>query len=218
MQARHRFETEIASIRRQTLNLGATVEQSLQMAIRALSDDDEELATTVIENDEKIGRRGAEIQNCCTLVIATQHPVARDLRQLIATMQVASELERIGDHARHLAEGAGSFCEPPLQRWIPQISGPSALAAHILGSALAAFAALDVAAAHAVIEKDGELDRLCWESHRSLLALMRDNPATVDSGTSLMFLNRFVERLGDHAVAVCHWVLFAGTGRRDGMP
>lgn len=213
MQLRQRFALEMNSIRRQTLKLGASVEQALQKALRALLEQNRALAGSVVRDDCRVGTMCTVIQTLCTKAIASHQPVAGDLRELIATMQVAAELDRIGDHARHLAEGVEFVTNPLLRRRFGTLEQMANTGIGMLRDALTAYTEMDFEGAHRVIESDDELDNLYWSAHRDLLALMQEHPSTVDQGIALMFLNRFLERLGDHTTAMCQWIIFARTGR-----
>lgn len=213
MQVRQRFALEMSSIRRQTLKLGASVEQALQKALRALLEHNRILADSVVRNDCRVGTMCSVIQTLCTKAIASHQPVAGDLRELIATMQVAAELERIGDHARHLAEGVEFVTDPLLRRRIGTLERIANKGIGMLRDALTAYTEMDVDAAGRVIASDDELDELYWSAHRDLLGLMQAHPSIVEQGTAYMFLNRFLERLGDHTTAICQWIIFARTGR-----
>ena len=215
MEIRQRFALEMSSIRRQTLKLGASVEQALQKALRALLEQDHPLADSVVRDDCRVGAMCAVIQSLCTKAIATHQPVARDLRELIATMQVAAELDRIGDHARHLAEGVEVVADPHLRLRMDSLEKMATMGIVMLKDALEAYTEMDVEAATGVIGADDALDNLYWSAHRDLMALMQSKPSTVERGTSLMFLNRFLERLGDHTTAICQWIIFAQTGRHS---
>lgn len=215
MQTRQRFALELDSIRRQTLKLGASVEQALRKALRALLEQNTALAGSVVRDDDRIDSMCAVIQTLCTKAIATHQPVAGDLRELIATMQVAAELDRIGDHARHVAEAVGVVSDPDLLIRIEKLDEMARVAISMLRDALTAYADMDIVAAEQVMDADSALDALHWATHQDLLLLMQKNPAKVDQGTSMMFLNRFLERLGDHATTICEWVIFARRGHHE---
>ena len=213
MQTRHRFGLEIASIRRQTLKLGACVEQALQKAVRSLLDQDALLAASVVRDDCRVGSMCSIIQNLSTKAIATHQPVAGDLRELLATMQIAAELDRIGDHARHLAEAVGVVTRNELLALFGNVDVMAGAAARMLRDAMSAYAEFDVTLAETVIDSDEALDESYWSAHRDLLALMQNHPSVVEQGTALLFVYRFIERLGDHTTELCQWIIFARTGR-----
>jgi phosphate transport system protein len=217
MQTRQRFALEIDAIRRHTLKLGASVEQALRKALRALVEHNEALADTVVREDGRVDTMCSTIQSLCTRAIASHQPVAGDLRELIATMQVAAELERIGDHARHVAEAVVVVSDRDLLSRVGKLEQMADSAICMLRDAITAYVDMDTEAAEQVMRADEELDRLHWSTHHDLLTLMQQNPERVDQGTSLMFLNRFLERLGDHATTICRWILFARRGIRAPM-
>jgi phosphate transport system protein len=212
MSLRVHFNEELKHIHTSVTAMSVKVEESIRKALRALDTKDEALARQVIEEDGEIDRMQREIEDRGTVIIAREQPVAGDLRELVTAIKIVSNLERIGDHARHLARGVSNISPEIMAKALPKIK---AMAEHGLGmlrDAVEAFTERDAELAQNVASRDDKIDKMHHELYESITTLIQEKPSTAEDCVSVMFLNRFMERLGDHVTNICEWVYFAKTG------
>lgn len=212
MEPRTRLNEELKDLKERILKMGALVEKALRKAVKALSTDDRTLAEEVIAGDQEVDRAHHDIEDFATRVIALEQPVATDLRELISATKLASGLERIGDHARHIARLSGRMPQPVLAAALPSIQSMAETGIRMVHDALLAFVDEDVGSAQRVADRDDEIDAEHKRLYQILVDMMTEHPEWIDHGVDLMFLNRFLERLGDHVTNMCEWVIFARTG------
>lgn len=210
--ARRHFEEDKKHLYNEILKMGAIVEVSLRKALSALSNRDHALAKEVIEGDARIDELQLQIEDRCAVLIATENPVASALRKIITSIKIASDLERIGDHARHLARALDSVDRDLLETMLPRIRDMAERGIGMVHDALTAFVDDDTETAIAVAERDERIDELHRALYQEIVAKMQERPHLIASGTNLIFVNRFLERLGDHVTNICEWVIYANKG------
>jgi phosphate transport system protein len=157
------------------------------------------------------------ISSLIAMTIATQQPVARDLRFLLSLDHVTYELERIGDHAGSVAKQARKLApEPPLKQYV-DLPAMGELAAQLVHGVLRALVDIDLRMAREVAVRDDEIDRLYHKTFDEVLALMRTDPANVDRGTRLLFAAHYLERIGDRVTNIAEDVVFLATGEIEDL-
>lgn len=212
MDTRLRLESQLHELYNQIMKLGALVEEALGKSIEALKTEDRELANSVIAGDAAIDELHLGIEDLSTQIIALEQPVATDLRELITATKIAADLERIGDHARHIAKTCNALPADLLARAIEPIEKMARIGISMVHDSLTAFVDQDANQARKVAERDDEIDTAHKELYRDLIETMRGRPEWIEYGVTTMFLNRYLERLGDHVTNICEWVIFAKTG------
>lgn len=212
MQGRRHFAADMKTLFNEILKMGAVVEVALRKAITALSERDHVLAKDVIEGDMRIDAMQLAIEDRCAILLATETPVAGALRKIITSIKIASDLERIGDHARHLAKALDSVDRSLLEATLPRIRDMAERGIGMVHDALTAFVEDDTDAAMAVAERDDVIDKLHRSLYDDIIARMKENPDLITAGANLIFTNRFLERLGDHVTNICEWVVYANRG------
>ena len=213
MEIRQKFNDQMADVYQHILRMGALVEEALHKALTAVRNHDSSLATQVIAEDTAIDDYQKRIEDICTVIIATAQPVATDLRELVTIFKIVSDLERIGDHARHLAKSVTKVSEPVMARVLPQIQEMTERGISMVHQALTALSSRDSDKALAIAAMDSEIDRLHRALYSTILDIMKEHPDRIEEGTSLIYLNRFLERLGDHVGNICDWIVYARTGQ-----
>ena len=209
---RETLEAEESQIKDGILRMGSLVAERIIAAIVALENHDADGATWVIENDRDINQLEHEVSNLITLTIATQQPVARDLRFLLTLAQVAYDLERMGDYAGSVAKQARKLApQPPLKNYVhlPQMGR---LAATLVRDILDAVVEIDAERAKAVAARDDDVDELYHAIFAEVLDLMRADPANVDPGMRIIFAAHYLERVGDRVTNIAEDVVFLATG------
>ena len=208
------FDTDLQDIMRKVAEMGGLAERQITDATRALVERDTELAERVIAMDPTIDAMQHEIEEKAILTIARRQPMAVDLREIVGAMRVCNDLERIGDHAKHIGKRVvaldGDF-NP--QKLIHGVEHMAALVAGLLKQVLDAYASRDLAAALAVWNGDEEVDNLCTSLFRELLTYMMEDPRNITFCMHLMFCAKDLERIGDHATNIAETVYYMIEGR-----
>lgn len=197
----------------QILMMGIYVEEALKKAIDALKEQNVELADEVIKEDARINELEIELFDKVGILLATEQPVATDLRHLTGAIRIITDLERAGDYAVHIAEGAKRMSNEVYLTPLQQIPAAADGARQMLRDALTAFVNSDVELAREVAARDDNIDKLHKKLLKKMLKYMnKDSEADIDQATNLIFLARFLERLGDHITNICEWVVYTKTG------
>ena len=208
------FDTDLQEIMRKVAEMGGLAERQIGDAVHALVERDTELAERVIATDPTIDAMQHEIEEKAILTIARRQPMAVDLREIVGAMRVCNDLERIGDHAKHIGKRVvaldGDF-NP--QKLIHGVEHMAALVAAQLKQVLDAYASRDLAAALAVWSGDEEVDNLCTSLFRELLTYMMEDPRNITFCMHLMFCAKDLERIGDHATNIAETVYYMIEGR-----
>ncbi len=210
--SRETLDRELSEIKDEVLRMGSLVAAQIGAAIEALVEHDAEKATAAIVSDGRINEAQRHVATLIVTAIATQAPVARDLRFLLALDHVNYELERMGDHAASVAKQARKLApQPPLKKYV-DLPRMGELAAEQVRSVLRALVDLDVDAARTVAKRDDEMDALYHTTFAEVLDLMRANPANVEPGTRILFAAHYLERIGDRVTNIAEDVVFQATG------
>jgi phosphate transport system protein len=206
------FERELKELQDSTKDLAAMVDIAIERSVRALKERDLDLAHNVIDDDKKINSKRYAIEQEAMLVLATQQPMASDLRTIAAVMSIITDLERMGDHAEGIAKIALMIGkEPPLKPLI-DIPRMAEISRNMLERAMQAFAERNSDLAMEVIKQDDEVDNLYNQVYRELLSYMIQDTSTIDRATHLLWVAHNLERIGDRATNICERVVYLVTG------
>lgn len=211
------LDRELRDAKDAVLRMGDAVEGAIRGAVDSLSRDDGELARRVIDGDARINEMQRLVSGLISTAIATQQPVARDLRVLLALDHVSYELERIGDHAKSVARHATRLAG---QRSLgPQfhLAAMGTLAVEQLHAILLALVDVDDVAARRVAAADDDLDDQYHAAFDQILTLMRADAANVDGGTHLLLVAHDVERIGDRVTNIAEDVVFLASGQIEDL-
>ncbi len=207
------FEEQLGQLRTAVLEMGGLVEEQIGQAVRALIQRDEALARATIERDHTVNRFDVEIDDLSLKLLALRQPAARDLRLITTALKITTDLERIGDMATHIAERAIELAgELPIKPYI-DIPRMADVARDMLRRSLDAFVREDTELALSVCIGDDTIDQLHEQLFRELLSYMVENPATVSRAMRLLFVSKYLERVGDHATNIAEMVIFMVKGR-----
>ena len=211
------YDHEIAEIKDNVLRMGSLVEDQIRAAISALIRHDAEAALRVIIDDRRVN----DVQRTATAMIAatiaTQNPVARDLRYLLTLDHVSYELERMGDHAGSVAKQARKLAPyAPLKDYVrlPMLGERVAKQVHGI---IRALVDVDQKSARRVAALDDEVDALYHEIFAEVLELMRNDPANVDPGTRILFASHYLERIGDRVTNIAEDIVFLVSGEVEDL-
>ena len=210
--SRDTLDRELAAIKDDVLRMGSLVASQIVLAIEALIAHDADKATATIVGDARINEAQRHVASLITTTIATQQPVARDLRFLLALDHVGYELERMGDHAASVAKQVRKLAPlAPLKGYV-DLPRMGELAAEQVRGVLTALVDLDVAAARAVAARDDEMDHLYHAIFDEVVGLMRADGENVERGTRVIFAAHYLERIGDRVTNIAEDVVFLATG------
>jgi phosphate transport system protein len=210
--SRDTLDREMREIKDEVLRMGSLVASQIGVAIEALVGHDTEKATAAIVGDGRINEAQRHIASLITTTIATQQPVARDLRFLLSLDHVTYELERMGDHAGSVAKQARKLAPfPPLKDYV-DIPRMGSLAASQVRGVLRALVELDTTMAREVAARDDDMDELYHQIFDETLELMRTDTANVERGTRILFAAHYLERIGDRVTNIAEDVVFLATG------
>jgi phosphate transport system protein len=208
------FDTDLQEITRKVAEMGGLAERQIADATRALVERDTDLAERVITTDPTIDAMQHEIEEKAILTIARRQPMAVDLREIVGAMRVCNDLERIGDHAKHIGKRVVAVdLDLHPQKLIRGVEHMASLVLALLKQVLDAYASHDLAAALAVWNGDEEVDALCTSLFRELLTYMMEDPRNITFCMHLMFCAKDMERIGDHATNIAETVYYMIEGR-----
>ncbi len=211
--ARQVFQEQIRELLEDLLEMGQMVADSIDASIQALAKQDEALAQQVIDHDDEINALQYEIDEKCLVLIATQQPMASDLRTILAVSNVAAELERIGDYSEGIGRLAIKLAGRPLLKPLIDIPRMADESRSMLMGALEAFARQDVEAAAKIGEADDVVDALYDQIYRELLVYMMEDPRTITQATYLLWVAHNLERIADRTTNIAERAIFLDSGR-----
>jgi phosphate transport system protein len=209
---RENFERELQNLQDEVLVLGSMAEQAVLDSVTALLQMDRKTARQIRKGDQQINEKRYQIEQRTLIAIATQQPMARDLRFLAAILEIITELERIGDYAKGIAGIVLMWEKEDVDIPKGDLKRMTDLGMDMLHRALTAFLARDAEAARAVPPDDDQVDALYNRIYRKLLKQMMTDPSTVDNATRLMWAAHNLERMADRVTNICERVVFVVTG------
>jgi phosphate transport system protein len=212
---RETFDRELHAIQDDLLLLGSMAQQALVDSVEVLRNRDEAGAKRIIRADQAINEKRFAIEADCLALIATQQPMAGDLRTLAAVLEIVTELERIGDYGKGIARISLLMGSGPLLKPLVDIPRMEQKAVDMLRRALDAFIHRDVALARAIPLEDAEVDALYNLVYRELLTYMMADSRTIDRATPLLWVAHNLERAADRVTNICERVVFTVTGEMN---
>lgn len=214
MNTRSNFDSSLKQLKDMSLEMARLSENAVKEAMDALIRQDLEKAKLVIEADNVIDELEFKIDDKATLMIATQSPVAKDLRKILVGLKIASEVERIADQAVNIAKSALHIGKEKHIKEIVDIPKMMDMALEMLNGALTAFYTEDAALARKCAEKDDAVDEMYGRLVQELLGYIPEKPSSTNQITQLSFVCRYIERIADHTTNISENVIFLVTGKR----
>ena len=208
---RSRFDEQLALLNKELIEMGAMCEESINMATRALSECDKELAKKVAPLDIEIDQKEREIESMCLKLLLQQQPVAKDLRQVSAALKMITDMERIGDQAEDIAEIV-TYLDGRSSAQIGLLKEMAAAAIKMVTQSVDAYVKHDTILAEQVISDDDTVDEYFDRVKRMLIDKIAQYPNEGEHAIDLMMIAKYFERIGDHAVNIAEWVIFSVTG------
>ncbi len=206
------IDNEISSLHKEVILMGNLCEKSIETASKALLNYDIESAREVVRLEEEINKKERDIEEVCLTFLLKQHPVARDLRKISATLKMLTDLERIGDQARDIAE---IVLENDLSNFknISHIQALSDATTKMVTDIIDAYVKSDINLCESVIKYDSVVDDLFDAMKIDIINIVRNSTSEVENAIYLLMIAKYFERIGDHATNIAEWVEFSITGK-----
>jgi phosphate transport system protein len=211
------YDSQIQQLRQAVIAMSSMVDKAIARSVEALKLQQIELAREVVSGDSKINEVRWDIEQQALLVIATQAPIAGDLRLISAVIHIATELERMGDHAAGNAKIVIQTADEPLLKPLVDIPRMADSCRAMLADSITAFIDGDTEGARAIVKRDDEVDALYNQIYRELLTYMMADPTTIARATHLLWVAHNLERIADRVTNVCERIVFAVTGKLEDL-
>lgn len=210
---RENFEAQLKELHDDIIQMGTYVNKAIKSAVQAYKDHDLELCKKIITGDGKVNDLEKKIESKCIWLIAKEQPIASDLRSITTALKIITDMERIGDHAVDIAELAIEIPEKSTFAGYETLTVMADAAIQMVSNALEAYVKSDMELASRADADDDVIDEY-FESMKKEITkmLMTENAVDVDSALDAMLIAKYIERIADHAVNICEWVLFSKTG------
>ena len=209
------FERHLKALNDDVLLLGSMVEKAVVRSVDALKARDMDASRQIIKDDIKINEKRYDIEETCIHLLATQQPMAQDLRNIIAILHIAVELERMGDYAEGISRLNVRIGDEPLIKPLIDIPRMADKAVNMLRRSLDAFVRSDTDEARQVCLDDDEVDALHEQVYRELIVFMLQDPKNITQATYLTWISHDLERIADRSTNICERVIFSVTGKME---
>lgn len=217
MSPRQGFDNALRELQQDILRMGSLVEEAIALSIQSLVRQDEELARKVLDGDAVIDDLEMQIEEKCIRLIATQQPMAKDLRKIGVGFKIIGDLERMADHACDIARTTMRIGNEPFIKPLIDIPRMAEITQKMVKDSLDAYVREDVDLAQAMTRDDDLVDHLHSQIFRELLTYMMEDPHTIRQSTYLLFISRYLERIADHATNIGERVVYLVTGERKSL-
>ncbi|SDW75499.1 phosphate transport system protein [Lachnospiraceae bacterium KHCPX20] len=206
---RSKFDEQLLELDKEMIEMGNKIIESIKNAIEALVARDENMARAIMENDVEVDRLQKKIEDTCFNLLIQQQPVARDLRTVTAAMKMVTDMERIGDHAADISEMTILMGQNSQIDKFENISKMATETMLMLNHSIEAYVEKDMSKAKEVIEHDDIVDKLFIEAKKDVIDLILKNPEEGEEATDILLIEKYFERIGDHATNIAEWVIYS---------
>ena len=214
---RNRFDRQLSTLNDELIEMGSMIEKSIETAIKALVNQDVDLARHAIEADEEIDRQERIIEDLCLKLLLQQQPVAKDLRLISSALKMITDMERIGDHASDISEITIALADQPYIKKLEHIQQMAKETMIMLVGSIEAFVDKDLEKANEVIKRDDVVDDLFDKVKKELIQMIHENADKGEQAADRVMVAKYMERSGDHATNISEWVIFSITGEHKSM-
>ena len=214
---RNRFDRELVRLNNELIEMGSMIEKSIETAVKAMVNQDVELANRVIESDDEIDQQERQIEDLCLKLLLQQQPVAKDLRLISSALKMITDMERIGDHASDISEITIALADQPYIKKLEHIQQMAKETMIMLVGSIEAFVDKDLEKANEVIKRDDVVDDLFDKVKKELIQMIHENADKGEQAADLLMVAKYMERIGDHATNISEWVIFSITGEHKSM-
>ena len=212
MSTRARYEKELKGIFSSLVLMCRHIESAIEKCVKALADRDNDLAREVFEEDKQIDQMERDIEQACLKIIMMETPVAGDFREILAALKMITDLERIGDQARDIAEITMKFSGEEYIKKLVHIPQMAAIVIQMVKDGVQAYINRDLSLARSLDRTDDKVDELFRIIMEELTDLLKKSSDNADQAIMFMMITKYLERIGDHAVNIGEWVEYAITG------
>ena len=209
---RSKFDEQLDQLHDSLIEMGELIKKAIMDAIKALIEQDVELAQKTIEFDIEIDKKEKEIEALCLNLLLQHHPVARDLRLISSVLKIITDLERIGDHASDISEYTIFLSGKKYIKKLEHIPQMAVETMKMLTESIDSFVKSDLELAKSVIAYDDVVDDLFDTVKGDLIQIIKENAEYGDQAIDLIMIAKYFERIGDHATNVAEWIVFSLTG------
>lgn len=210
---RNVMRNKIKSLNAELMEMATLVEKQIYDSINALRNQNNELAQEVIKNDDKVDNFQKEIEEKCIKIIATEQPVAKDLRSLYTTSKIVTDLERMADYAVDISKAVSRVQGINFSEDVSPVWEMVDIVTKMIKSAIEAYINGDVDHAYEICDMDDRVDALYQGMFSVVLKNMSHNEAMINQGTQILFVSKYLERIGDHVTNICEWIIFHKKGK-----
>ena len=214
MPVRSEYDQQLSELQHELIRMASLVEEVLAGAMRALVARDVVGAQRIIDSDDEVDDLQMAIEDQCITLIATQQPLARDLRVIFAAIKMSTDLERIADYGVGIARAALQFKDEEYIKPLIDLPRMTDIACEMLRKSVRAFTESSEALAVEAASRDAEMDALFKQVYRELLTYVLESPRHIQQMVSFVLIARYLERVGDHITNVCEWIVYNATGKR----
>ncbi len=212
MEIRKKYNNEMIELNNELLKMAILVRKILDLSMKSLISKDVKLAKEVILSDKEIDQMELDLCDRCAVLIATEQPVAHDLRIIVGALKIVTDLERMADLACHIAKATVKLEQQDYLAMVDCLPKMASIAGRMTEDAIIAFIHQDGRMAEKIAAIDDEIDEIYKKVTKKLLNSMIERPDCIEYGSTLMFLSRSIERYADHAENICEWVVYTSTG------
>lgn len=214
MSARSEYDRELEELHLDMIRMGGLIEQAIDKSISALEKRDRSLAKNVMENDRQIDNLDHLIESRCLSLLLRQQPVASDLRAVSTALKMVTDMERIGDQASDIADVSLRFDpDTPFFKPLEHIPLMARIASSMVRESINAFINNDLDASREIISRDDEVDSLFETVKQEIIDKLTHSTEAANQAVDFLIIAKYLERIGDHAVNICGWVIFSVTGK-----
>ncbi len=214
MKVRSEYDSQLSELKHELIRMASLVEEVLAGGMRALVARDPDAAQRVIDSDDEIDDLQMDIEDRCITLIATQQPLAGDLRAIFAAIKMGTDLERIADYGVGVARAALQFKGEEYIKPLIDLPRMTDIACEMLRKSVRAFTEGSAELAAEAASHDAEMDALFAQVYRELMTYVLETPKHIRQMVSFVLIARYLERVGDHITNVCEWIVYNATGKR----
>ena len=215
MITRHSFDNELNELYMELIKMGGLVEESIDKTITALKNHDVKLAKKIFLDDDIIDNLEQSIERKCLRLIATQQPLAKDLRSIGTALKMITDLERIADHSADIAELTIRMADEKYVKALIDIPKMADLTKTMVKKSIDSYVKQDIELAKEVCASDDDVDNLFAQIKVELINIVKNDPGSVDQVINFLFISKYLERMADHATNIGEWVAFNVTGEHE---
>ena len=209
---RELLSNKIKVLNSDLIEMASLVEKQIYDSIIAFKNQDADLASTVIKNDDKVDELQKDIEEKCIKFMATESPLAGDLRKIYTTSKIVTDLERMADHAVDLSKIVQRIKEENLVSEISPVWEMGDLVIKMIKASIEAYIDGDIQSAYEICNMDDKVDEIYQGMFKIILKKMSKDESIINQGTQILFASKYIERIGDHVTNVCEWIIFSEKG------